>query len=404
MKYLKNLIAVVLCVIFFSQGVFASENISWLNPEKFSERQGYLIDRGELCKYLVNTYIHITKTTPSAIECKFTDVDPSAQPYIAQANALGLINGISSTQFSPNETVTKADFAVMLYQLVKKVYPNANLTGGESIQFPEDVPSYAFVPLQFAFSRGIITKDANGSLNANAKLSLGDAITILNKALKAAPDFKVVFNKFNTKRAYLTFDDGVSANTITILDTLKKYNVKASFFITGKSDPEILKRIVQEGHIIGNHTASHDYKYIYSSIDNFWADFNEEQEYLKSVTGKAPIFVRFPGGSNNTVSTHYGNKQIMNTLTAQMKEKGYLYVDWNVSSGDASGKTLPKNTIVNNVLEGCKGKSEAIVLMHQISSKTTTAQALPEIIEGLQKMGFDIVALSDSSYLPQFLK
>lgn len=404
MKYLKNLIAIVLCIIFFSQNVFASEDTSWLNPENFSQRQSYLIDRGEICKYLVNTYIYITKTTPSAINCKFTDIDPSAQPYVAQASALGLVNGVSDTQFSPNQIVTKADFAVMLYQLIKKVYPSANLAGGESIEFPESVSDYAVIPLQFAFSRSIITKDGNGSLNATANLSLGDAISMLNKVLKSAPNFEVVFDKFNTKRAYLTFDDGVSANTITILDTLKKYNVKASFFITGKSDPEILKRIIKEGHVIGNHTASHDYKYIYSSADNFWADFEEEQEYLKNATGQAPIFVRFPGGSNNTVSNHYGDKQIMNTLTAQMREKGYLYVDWNVSSGDASGKTIQKNTIVNNVLEGCKGKDEAIVLMHQISSKTTTAQALPEIIEGLQNMGFDIVALSDSSYLPQFLK
>lgn len=404
-KMISKFIAFTLGMLFFSQIAFADDTSSnWLKVDQLSQRQDFLIDKGELCKYLINTYEYVAKTTPPSLEYKFTDIDPQAQPYIIQASSLGLVNSTNPTTFTPSATVTKADLAVTLYKLIKIIYPSADLTGGENIIFPDNVSETDLIPLQFMYSRGIMEKTKNGTLEASTPITLGQTIDTIIRTIATAPDFPVLFNHYSSKRAYLTFDDGTSANTIKILDTLKKYNVFASFFITGKSDPTIIKRIAEEGHTIGNHTNSHNYFAIYASPENFWADFNIEQEYLSSVSGQDILFMRFPGGSNNTVSVKAGGTQIMKTLTMQAKEKGYFYVDWNVSSGDASGKLLPKDTIVNNVLNGAKDKQDAVILMHQIASKTTTAEALPEIIEGLQKMGFEILPLSKNSYLPQFLK
>jgi peptidoglycan/xylan/chitin deacetylase (PgdA/CDA1 family) len=215
----------------------------------------------------------------------------------------------------------------------------------------------------------------------------------------------------NKKIAYLTFDDTMSENTVKILDILKKYEVKATFFPNMNSkegnvefEKQMLKRMVAEGHAIGNHTASHDYSYVYSSIDHYIADTDKLNNYIYETVGVKPNIIRFPGGSNNQVSWKYGGKAFMKQLIPKVRELGYQYFDWNVSSADAAAATVPKENILNNVINGAKGKKEAIILMHQSKTKTTTAQALPEIIEGLKAMDYQFDSLSKDSYTSQFLK
>lgn len=210
--------------------------------------------------------------------------------------------------------------------------------------------------------------------------------------------------KANCKRAYLTFDDTVSDVTIRMLDTLQQYHVPATFFVTGKADPEILLRMKAEGHAVGNHTTSHDYKRLYSSSAGFWADFNEQQEYLNSVLGYYPTILRFPGGSNNTVSYKYGGKGIMKQLAGEVTNAGYTYFDWNVSPEDASAKPVPAATITQRVLSQAKNQKDIIVLMHDSAPRSTSADALPAIIEGLQAQGFVFLPLTEDSFNRQFLK
>lgn len=234
-------------------------------------------------------------------------------------------------------------------------------------------------------------------------------ITAQKPGLRVSLLTKVDFPKeiSGEKIAYLTFDDGPSSNTIKILDTLKKYDIKATFFVNGRTDDKskkIYKRIVEEGHTIGNHTYSHDYSYIYSGKAAFMKDFNKLQNYIKDLTGVKMTVLRFPGGSNNTVSYKYGGKGLMKQLTADMKNKGYVYFDWNVDSTDASVAKQSKSNIVRSVLNGCKGKKEAVILMHDSAPKTTSAEALPEIIEGLKKQGFQFDRISTDTYAPQFTK
>lgn len=209
------------------------------------------------------------------------------------------------------------------------------------------------------------------------------------------------------KIAYLTFDDGPSKNTSKILDTLKKYNIKATFFVNGRTDSQskqLYKRIVDEGHSIGSHIYSHDYSEIYRSKTAFMNSFNKLQNYIKNLTGVKMDILRFPGGSNNTVSYKYGGKGLMKELTKEMRRQGYVYFDWNVDSTDASVALQSKSNIVSSVLNGSKGKKQVVILMHDAAGKTTTPQALPEIIEGLKKQGFQFDRITKTSYAPQFLK
>ena len=181
------------------------------------------------------------------------------------------------------------------------------------------------------------------------------------------------------KRIYLTFDDGPSRNTDKILDILKEYDVKATFFVVGKTDEESVRayqRIVAEGHTLAMHSYSHKYSEIYASKESFEQDLRQLQEYLYQITGVWPRFFRFPGGSSNTVS-----KVDMQELIEYLNESGITYFDWNIASGDAISGQLGKDTIVNNCIGGIKAKQECMILMHDASDKNSTVEALSLLIE-----------------------
>ena len=187
------------------------------------------------------------------------------------------------------------------------------------------------------------------------------------------------------RKVYLTFDDGPSSNTDAILDILKEYDVKATFFVVGKTDERSVKayqRIVEEGHTLAMHSYSHRYDEIYESKEAFARDLKSLQEYLYETTGVWPRIYRFPGGSSNTVS-----KVDMQELIEYLTDIGITYFDWNVASGDAVSRTLPAETIVNNCLSGIEKQKECVILMHDASNKETTIEALPQIIEAIQEQG-----------------
>lgn len=370
--------------------------------KNLEERKGFSLDRGEACRYIMDTYEILTGKKPKIVsENPFSDIDVDSQQFILQSYHLGIVNGNEDGTFAPSEGLSRGDFAILLYRLIQTIYPDANLSGGENIVFEEHVTKVATVPLQFAYSRGLIDIQSNGIIGSDDTITLGEVADILNSVIETAPNFPLQYTKFAPKRAYLTFDDGTSENTPKILDILKQYNVKATFFVTGNCDETLLKRMQSEGHIIGNHTNSHKYEILYSSSEAFWNDFNKEQEYLKNILGTTSIFMRFPGGSNNSIGMKNG---VMGDITTQAKQNGYIYIDWNVDSGDARGNNIPKDTIVNNVLNGTSGKNQAIILMHQTKPKQTTVEALPEIIEGLQAQGYEIRPLTEKSYAPRFIK
>ncbi|MBO6015369.1 MAG: polysaccharide deacetylase, partial [Lachnospiraceae bacterium] len=184
-------------------------------------------------------------------------------------------------------------------------------------------------------------------------------------------------------RVYLTFDDGPSANTEAILDILDRYQVKATFFVVGKSEDytPLYQRIVRDGHTLGMHSYSHRYSEIYAGVEPFLEDVHRLSDMLFERTGVRSTIYRFPGGSSNTVSS-----VDMTELISALEKEGISYYDWNVSGYDADGKTSSVSDIVSNVTENIAGKENAIVLLHDANDKTTTVEALPIIIEKLQSM------------------
>ena len=197
---------------------------------------------------------------------------------------------------------------------------------------------------------------------------------------------------FQGRKVYLTFDDGPSENTNKILDILKQYDVKATFFVVGKTDKNsvaVYKRIVNEGHTLGMHSYSHDYGEIYSSLENYVLDLKRLEDYLFQVTGVRPKYVRFPGGSSNKVS-----KVDMKELTAYLNDNGYVYYEWNLSSKDADYSYLSSDRIVENCMSQIEDYSkEVIILMHDANDKKST-------VDALQRMILEINDLEDTKILP----
>lgn len=194
---------------------------------------------------------------------------------------------------------------------------------------------------------------------------------------------------------YLTFDDGPSELTPQILDILREKDVKACFFVVGhtlhtEEGRENLRRIAAEGHTIGIHSSSHNYRKIYASIDAFLEDFNSIYQKVYEITGVRAEIFRFPGGSLNAY-----NSTIYQELIAEMTRRGFTYYDWNVSSGDATLTNSPSaQRLADTVLSQAGKCQRAIVLMHDSKDKKNTVKALPDIIDRLRDEGYAIVPLT----------
>ena len=198
----------------------------------------------------------------------------------------------------------------------------------------------------------------------------------------------------DTKTIYLTFDDGPGGYTTSILNTLDKYNVKATFFVTNQFPgySHLISEEHNRGHKIAVHTYTHSYGIVYQSVDSYIDDFNKMNEIIRERTGSYSNLFRFPGGSSNTVHCNY-NKGVVGNIASEMTNRGYVYFDWNISSGDAAGYN--SNRIYNAVVGGVEGCSSCVVLMHDI--KKTTADALDPILATLTAKGYTFATLSESS-------
>ena len=237
------------------------------------------------------------------------------------------------------------------------------------------------------------------TLTYTAKDSYGNTATaqrtVVVKAIKqpttVAPDGKVI---------YLTFDDGPGKHTQRLLNLLKQYNAKATFFVvnTGYNMKTLLNAIVDDGHGLGIHSVSHKYEEIYASEEAFFKDLRKMQDIIKNATGKTVTMMRFPGGSSNAVSKKYC-PGIMTQLTKAVQDQGFQYFDWNVSSGDAGGvkgtKAEKTAQVVTNVIKGVSGKQYAIVLQHDIWDYSVDAVE-QILIWGIQN-GYSFQALTPDS-------
>ena len=191
------------------------------------------------------------------------------------------------------------------------------------------------------------------------------------------------------KVIYLTFDDGPGAYTGQLLDVLKKYDVKATFFVTCKGDDSLIKREYDEGHTVALHTCSHNYSQIYASYNAYFKDLDQVKARVKRITGYDANIIRFPGGTSNGVSPNIS----MKSLAKQVLDKGYYYFDWNVSSGDAGGQTTSDGVyyaVINSLKSG-----SSVVLQHDI--KKFSVEAVERIIQYGQANGYTFERLREDS-------
>ncbi len=192
---------------------------------------------------------------------------------------------------------------------------------------------------------------------------------------------------------FLTFEGGPSKHTATILDALKKSGQHATFFVEGKNiagNEAVLKRMVDEGHTVGIHSFSGEYKKIYASPEAFLEDFHQAYEAIHAACGVYPTIFRFPGGSINRYS-----QQTYQPIIAEMLRRGFLYYDWSASANDAESGDRTITEVTQTVLNGVKKTANTpIVVMHD--SAEDTARAMGNLLNELKVAGYTCAALTNT--------
>ena len=205
-----------------------------------------------------------------------------------------------------------------------------------------------------------------------------------------------IYNGEEGKRVFLTFDDGPTKEvTPHILDILKKYDIKATFFVLGtyvKKNPEIIKRAYDEGHYIANHGYSHKYGTIYKNADTVLEEYNKTEQIIKEalngINYSSHLF-RFPGGS------HGGPyEKIKKQARKRLRNEGIAYLDWSALTYDAIGINS-KEKILENLKSTMNGWENVVVLMHDAADKQITYESLDDIIKYLKKEGYSFKNIYD---------
>ncbi|HLA58821.1 MAG TPA: polysaccharide deacetylase family protein [Puia sp.] len=182
----------------------------------------------------------------------------------------------------------------------------------------------------------------------------------------------------------LSFDDGPAGSTSQVLDILKENEVEAAFFCIGKKIPgneELIKRMIREGHIIGNHSFSHHPLFDFFSAGKMLSDMLEMNQMIKDITGLSPRFFRPPYGVTNP------------NLKKAVMSGGFISIGWSIRSYDTVIKN--RHRLLNKIL--AKLKPGAILLLHDTSE--TTVAILPELLKAIRSKGFHIVRLDKMANL-----
>ncbi len=190
--------------------------------------------------------------------------------------------------------------------------------------------------------------------------------------------------KSKEKVLYLTFDCGYEYENLTasVLDTLKEKQVPAAFFCTLdhiEKETQIISRMINEGHIVGNHSATHP-SFAEISRDKIAKELEETENYLREHYGYASRFFRFPAG------------EYTESALDQVAALGYVSVFWSVAYNDwnvdkIQGKDYAVETVMSRLHPG------AIILLHSVSKDN--AAALPEIIDRARTEGYTFKALTE---------
>jgi len=206
----------------------------------------------------------------------------------------------------------------------------------------------------------------------------------------ATPEHLKKYNSYyigdtDEKVIYLTFDAGFeNGYTPTILDTLKKHNIKAAFFLVGnylEKEPELVKRIVKEGHIVGNHTYNHPDMSKISNMESFKKEITSLEESYKNITGQEMLkFYRPPQGKFNEENLKLANELGYKTIFWSL-----AYVDWYVNKQPTKEYAFEK--LIPRIHPG------AIVLLH--STSKTNSEILDELLTKWESEGYTFKTLNE---------
>ncbi|MDF2959967.1 MAG: polysaccharide deacetylase [Paenibacillus sp.] len=231
-----------------------------------------------------------------------------------------------------------------------------------------------------------VQKPAKPAQTAASRQNAKSKRLTLSQLVKKYPNLLLLKGSASSKKIALTFDDAPDTQyTPQVLDVLKKHNVKATFFIVGRlaeKHPEVVKRMVKEGHIIGNHTYNHSLLTKLSD-EAYQTQVNKTQKILKHTIGYTPKLLRPPYG------------EISESQLLWASDHHMLVVNWNVDSLD--WKQLSQQEVASNILTNAKAGS--IILQHSGGGPNQdlsgTVNALPTIIESLQSKGYQLVTLPE---------
>lgn len=198
---------------------------------------------------------------------------------------------------------------------------------------------------------------------------------------------------------YLTFDDGPSDHTYSILAYLREYGVKATFFVVPRRTDycyEMLRAIAADGHTIGVHSASHEYTTIYASVEAFLDDFNDAWNMIYEATGIRTELFRFPGGSKNDF-----NADTRDAIIEEMTRRGFRFFDWNVDSNDAGGANWTQ--MYNSIPADIANCYRSVVLMHDSATTKNTVWVLEDILKLLISEGYKLDKINNDTQPVQFV-
>ena len=209
-----------------------------------------------------------------------------------------------------------------------------------------------------------------------------------NSPIEIIDKINNIYNS-NEKIAYLTFDDGPSPNiTPKILDILNEENIKASFFVIGKKvkeQPNIVKRIYEEGHFIGNHSYSHDNSLLYKSKESFLSEIQKTDIEIGKAIGIEnyhSFLFRFPNGFMSNI---YKSKK--EEYVKCLSSINYTYIDWNALNKD-SEKKYSNYELLENLKNSTKNKNVLVILMHDSKDVNDSSLVLKDSIDYLKSIGY----------------
>lgn len=182
------------------------------------------------------------------------------------------------------------------------------------------------------------------------------------------------------KKIAITFDDGPSVFTLEVLELLKKYNAKATFFCIGKNietHPEIVKQIIAEGHLVGNHSYSHSKFFDFYNAKKITEELQKTDSLLEKFTSKKINFFRPPYG----VTTP--------SIRRALQLTGHKVIGWNIRSLD--GGTKNQNLIFNRIIK--RVSPGGIVLLHDTGSHSVLV--LEQFLQFLQQNHYEVISVEE---------